>query len=160
MSTVISLAVYNHYFIPELVTFRKIVGILLSLVLVALLFWPVRYFLQAISSKYYSLSSVAKRVRYYDKGRLDEVTALSQKELDQWAQAVVLQKVNLEIPLFKKELDRKIPYSIIGWIVIVLVLIIVFSPKSLVKEGKSEIFEGTYTRETILQEPLDTIHTV
>ncbi len=156
----IGLAVYNHYFIPELVVFRKIVGILLSLVLVALLFWPVRYFLQAIWSKQYSLSSIAKRLKYYDKGRLNEITGLSQKELDKWAQTVVLQKVYLEIPLFKKELNKKIPSSIIGWTAVLLVFIIVFSPMSIINEGKTEIFQGTYTRETITLDPLDTTHSV
>ena len=103
----IALALYNHYFIPELVAFRKIVVILLVLTLTAFLFWPIRYLIQAIWTNYYSLNRVAKSLKSYDNGRLDELTGLSKNELDKWAQVVVLKKVYLELPVFKTTLKKK-----------------------------------------------------
>ena len=156
----IVLALYNHYFIPELFAFRKIVGILLVLTLVAFLFWPIRYVIQAIWSNYYSLNRVAKSLKSYDNGRLDELTGLSKNELDKWAQGVVLKKVYLELPVFKKTLKKNIPFSTIIWALALLVLTILVSPKSILTEGKDEIVSGTYTREAILLDIKDTVHTL
>ena len=156
----ILLALYNHYFIPELFAFRKIVGILLVLTLVAFLFWPIRYVIQAIWSNYYSLNRVAKSLKSYDNGRLDELTGLSKNELDKWAQVVVLKKVYLELPVFKKTLKKNIPFSTIIWALALLVLTILVSPKSILTEGKDEIVSGTYTREAILLDIKDTVHTL
>jgi len=89
---VIALAVYNHYYIPDLVRFRKVVGILLLLTIAVFIFWPVRYFIQGIWSRYYSLKQLASRLRYYDEGRLKEIADLSNEVLDLWAQNIVLKK--------------------------------------------------------------------
>ena len=156
----IALALYNHYFIPELVAFRKIVVILLVLTLTAFLFWPIRYLIQAIWTKYYSLNRVAKSLKSYDNGRLDELTGLSKNELDKWAQVVVLKKVYLELPVFKTTLKRNIPFSTIIRAVALLVIIILISPKSILTEGKDEIVSGTYTRKAILLDINDTVHTL
>ena len=156
----IALALYNHYFIPELVAFRKIVVILLVLTLTAFLFWPIRYLIQVIWTNYYSLNRVAKSLKSYDKGRLDELTGLSKNELDKWAQVVVLKKVHLELPVFKTTLKKNIPFSTIIWALALLVLTILISPKSILTEGKDEIVSGTYTREAILLDINDTVHTL
>ena len=156
----IALALYNHYFIPELVAFRKIVVILLVLTLTAFLFWPIRYLIQVIWTNYYSLNRVAKSLKSYDKGRLDELTGLSKNELDKWAQVVVLKKVHLELPVFKTTLKKNIPFSTIIGALALLVLTILISPKSILTEGKDEIVSGTYTREAILLDINDTVHTL
>jgi len=156
----IALALYNHYFIPELVAFRKIVVILLVLTLTAFLFWPIRYLIQVIWTNYYSLNRVAKSLKSYDKGRLDELTGLSKNELDKWAQVVVLKKVYLELPVFKTTLKKNIPFSTIIGALALLVLTILISPKSILTEGKDEIVSGTYTREAILLDINDTVHTL
>ena len=156
----IALALYNHYFIPELVAFRKIVVILLVLTLTAFLFWPIRYLIQAIWTNYYSLNRVAKSLKSYDNGRLDELTGLSKNELDKWAQVVVLKKVYLELPVFKTTLKKNIPFSTIIGALALLVLTILISPKLILTEGKDEIVSGTYTREAILLDINDTVHTL
>ncbi|MDA0741757.1 MAG: hypothetical protein O2862_07545, partial [Bacteroidetes bacterium] len=156
----IVLALYNHYFIPELVAFRKIVGILLVLTLVVCLFWPIHYLIQAIGSNYYSLNRVAKSLKSYDNGRLDELTGLSKNELDKWAQVVVLKKVYLELPEFKNALIKNIPFSTIIRALALLVLTILVSPKSILTEGKDEIVSGTFRRESISLDIKDTIHTL
>lgn len=156
----IALALYNHYFIPELVAFRKIVVILLVLTLTAFLFWPIRYLIQAIWTNYYSLNRVAKSLKSYDNGRLDELTGLSKNELDKWAQVVVLKKVYLELPVFKTTLKKNIPFSTIIGALALLVLTILISPKSILTEGKDEIVSGTCTREAILLDINDTVHTL
>jgi hypothetical protein len=156
----IALALYNHYLIPELVAFRKIVVILLVLTLTAFLFWPIRYLIQVIWTNYYSLNRVAKSLKSYDKGRLDELTGLSKNELDKWAQVVVLKKVYLELPVFKTTLKKNIPFSTIIGALALLVLTILISPKSILTEGKDEIVSGTYTREAILLDINDTVHTL
>ena len=156
----IVLALYNHYFIPELVAFRKIVVILLLLTLAAFLFWPIRYLIQVIWSNYYSLNRVAKSLKSYDNGRLDELIGLSENELDKWVKVVVLKKVHLELPLFKTTLKKNIPFSTIIRAVALLVIIILISPKSILTEGKDEIVSGTYKREVILLNTKDTVHTL
>lgn len=152
------LAVYNHFLIPDLVIFRKIVGILLSLTIAVFLFWPLRYFLQAFWSRYYSLKQLAKKLKHYDDGRLNEITGLSNEALDLWAQNIVLKKVHHKIPRFKKELNRNIPLNLIGWTITLLVAALICSPKALLNESKSEIINGTFSRELTFLNRLDTIH--
>ena len=156
---VITLALYNHYFIPDLIRFRKVVGFILLLTIAAFIFWPVRYFLQSVWSSYYSLKQLAHRLRYYDDGRLKEISDLSNEVLDLWAQNVVLKRVHHKIPGFKKELNRSIPLVVISWAFVLLLVLIACSPKALLKESKSEIIEGTFSRESISLDPLDSIHT-
>ena len=80
--TTVSLAVVNHYYIPELATVRKIAGILLFIASSAFLFWPIRYIIKAITFKFYSLNKLGRELQQFDEGRLNETTGLSKKELD------------------------------------------------------------------------------
>ena len=156
---VIALAVYNHYYIPDLVRFRKVVGILLLLTIAVFIFWPVRYFIQGIWSRYYSLKQLASRLRYYDEGRLKEIADLSNEALDLWAQNIVLKKVHHKIPGFKKELYKNLPLTVVSGAFALLLALVICSPKVLLKESKREIIDGTLSRASILLDPLDSIHT-
>ena len=156
---VIALAVYNHYYIPDLVRFRKVVGILLLLTIAVFIFWPVRYFIQGIWSRYYSLKQLASRLRYYDEGRLKEIADLSNEALDLWAQNIVLKKVHHKIPGFKKELYKNLPLTVVSGAFALLLALVICSPKALLKESKREIIDGTFSRASILLDPLDSIHT-
>ena len=97
-------------------------------------------------------------MRYYDDGRLIEITELSNEALDLWAQNIVLKKVHHKIPGFKKELNKNIPLTVIGWISVVLAATLIGSPRALLNESKSEIINGTFSRELTLLNSLDTIH--
>ena len=156
---VIVLAVYNHYYIPDLVRFRKVVGILLLLTIAVFIFWPIRYFIQGIWSRYYSLKQLASRLRFYDEGRLKEIADLSNEALDLWAQNIVLKKVHRKIPGFKKELYKNLPLTVVSGAFALLLALVICSPKALLQESKREIIDGTFSRASILLDPLDSIHT-
>ena len=146
--TTVSLAVVNHYYIPELATVRKIAGILLFIASSAFLFWPIRYIIKAITFKFYSLNKLGRELKQFDEGRLNETTGLSKKELDHWAQNVVLKKTHLRIPEFKNHLNTKLPVSLITGVFIILLITLISSPKSILNESKDELIKGTFTRET------------
>ena len=146
--TTVSLAVVNHYYIPELATVRKIAGILLFIASSAFLFWPIRYIIKAITFKFYSLNKLGRELKQFDEGRLNETTGLSKKELDHWAQNIVLKKTHLRIPEFKNHLNTKLPVSLITGVFIILLITLISSPKSILNESKDELIKGTFTRET------------
>jgi len=146
--TTVSLAVVNHYYIPELATVRKIAGILLFIASSAFLFWPIRYIIKAITFNFYSLNKLGRELKQFDEGRLNETTGLSKKELDHWAQNVVLKKTHLRIPEFKNHLNTKLPVSLITGVFIILLITLISSPKSILNESKDELIKGTFTRET------------
>ena len=126
--TTVSLAVVNHYYIPELATVRKIAGILLFIASSAFLFWPIRYIIKAITFNFYSLNKLGRELKQFDEGRLNETTGLSKKELDHWAQNVVLKKTHLRIPEFKNHLNTKLPVSLITGLFIILVITLICGP--------------------------------
>ena len=156
--TAIILAVYNHFFVPELETFRKIVAIILFVFTGVFLFWPLRYLFSALCTRYYSLSRLAKYLKIYDDGRLKEAVGLSNKHLELWAQNKVLTGVYHRIPEFKNKFNTKLPISLGIWASVILILVIVLSPKELLTEGKSEIINGVFSREVHDFTVLDTIH--
>lgn len=114
--------------------------------------------MNAISTSYYSLSRLAKNLKTYDDGRLKETVGLSNKDLELWAQNKVLTGVYHRIPEFKNKFNTKLPISLGIWSSIILILIIVLSPKELLTEGKGEIINGVFSREVHGFAVPDTIH--
>ena len=112
------------------------------------LFWPIRYIIKAITFNFYSLNKLGRELKQFDEGRLNETTGLSKKELDHWAQNVVLKKTHLRIPEFKNHLNTKLPVSLITGVFIILLITLISSPKSILNESKDELIKGTFTRET------------